>query len=118
MDSISWANLFYHTETEFPSRLELFQRIGDPAQTAGSPVQTTQCHSMLKGVLHVLGDPHRLAEKAVQAFDAAAATLSNLEKELNKKKSRRKKKTTGAAEEEEVRGLGMLFVLCFFTPYE
>lgn len=73
---------------------------------------------MLKGVLHVLGDPHRLAEKAVQAFDAAAATLSNLEKELNKKKSRRKKKTTGAAEEEEVRGLGMLFVLCFFTPYE
>ena len=56
-DSFSWGALFFHDDTPFAVRLELFQRLGDPAQTAGSPVQTNPCHDLLKEILKVLGDP-------------------------------------------------------------
>lgn len=56
MDSASWANLFYHTDTSYATRLEILQRIGDAPESAGSPVQTMSSHQFLKELLELLGE--------------------------------------------------------------
>jgi len=97
MDSNSWSNLFYHDDTSFATRVELFQRIGDPPQTARSTVQTTQCHDWLKEILRILGNPKEIARKA-QAEEDALNKFSSVPTVVRNRTKGRKSKAQLAAE--------------------